>query len=111
MRVPRSAVDILARMLAMPLAATSLASAPAAARADFYKGKTIDLVISTGAGGGLEICRDNRDQLAPHSRQARRQSISQAGISSRPPFCAPKSGGRVSTFRVGWQRLPRTAMA
>jgi tripartite-type tricarboxylate transporter receptor subunit TctC len=28
--------------------------APAAAQADFYKGKTIDLVISTGVGGGLD---------------------------------------------------------
>jgi tripartite-type tricarboxylate transporter receptor subunit TctC len=27
---------------------------PAAAQADFYKGKTVELVISTGAGGGLD---------------------------------------------------------
>jgi tripartite-type tricarboxylate transporter receptor subunit TctC len=31
-----------------------LAPAPAAAQADFYKGKTMDLVISTGVGGGLD---------------------------------------------------------
>ena len=27
---------------------------PAAAQADFYKGKTVELIISTGAGGGLD---------------------------------------------------------
>ena len=27
---------------------------PAAAQADFYKGKTVEVIISTGAGGGLD---------------------------------------------------------
>lgn len=30
------------------------ASTPAASQADFYKGKTVELIISTGAGGGLD---------------------------------------------------------
>ena len=30
------------------------AASPAAAQADFYKGKTIELIISTGVGGGLD---------------------------------------------------------
>src|SRR5262249_42867516 len=29
-------------------------SAPAVAQADFYKGKSIELIISTGVGGGLD---------------------------------------------------------
>src|SRR5689334_11328923 len=29
-------------------------SSPAAAQADFYKGKTIEMIISTGVGGGLD---------------------------------------------------------
>jgi tripartite-type tricarboxylate transporter receptor subunit TctC len=36
------------------LVALSLTPAPALAQSDFYKGKTIDLVISTGVGGGLD---------------------------------------------------------
>ena len=36
------------------LAATVAVSGPAQAQADFYKGKTIELIISTGVGGGLD---------------------------------------------------------
>jgi tripartite-type tricarboxylate transporter receptor subunit TctC len=36
------------------LSATLAASGTAAAQADFYKGKTIELIISTGVGGGLD---------------------------------------------------------
>src|SRR3954470_3277067 len=32
----------------------AMASAPAAGQADFYAGKTIEIVISTGVGGGLD---------------------------------------------------------
>jgi tripartite-type tricarboxylate transporter receptor subunit TctC len=41
-------------LLTLLLAATVIAPIPAAAQADFYKGKTVELVISTGAGGGLD---------------------------------------------------------
>jgi tripartite-type tricarboxylate transporter receptor subunit TctC len=34
--------------------AVAVAPMPAAAQADFYKGKTVELIISTGAGGGLD---------------------------------------------------------
>jgi len=54
MRVLRSATAVLARTLPLWLAAALMAPVPAAAQADFYKGKTIDLVISTGVGGGLD---------------------------------------------------------
>jgi tripartite-type tricarboxylate transporter receptor subunit TctC len=39
---------------AMALAVALMSSPPAAAQVDFYKGKTVDLVISTGVGGGLD---------------------------------------------------------
>jgi tripartite-type tricarboxylate transporter receptor subunit TctC len=35
-------------------AVAAMAPSPASAQADFYKGKTVDLVISTGVGGGLD---------------------------------------------------------
>ena len=41
-------------LLALAVLAAMGASAPAAAQGDFYRGKTIDLVISTGVGGGLD---------------------------------------------------------
>jgi tripartite-type tricarboxylate transporter receptor subunit TctC len=40
--------------LSLLLVAAVLAPVPAAAQADFYKGKTVELIISTGAGGGLD---------------------------------------------------------
>jgi len=40
--------------LGVVLVGTMAFSAPAAAQADFYKGKTIELIISTGVGGGLD---------------------------------------------------------
>jgi tripartite-type tricarboxylate transporter receptor subunit TctC len=44
-----------ARLLAPALLALfAVTSAPARAQSDFYKGKTIELIISTGAGGGLD---------------------------------------------------------
>jgi tripartite-type tricarboxylate transporter receptor subunit TctC len=44
-----------ARMAPALLALAALAAPqPAAAQADFYKGKTVEVIISTGAGGGLD---------------------------------------------------------
>ena len=55
MRVNRSQALVIAlgSALGWP-AAGVLASRPAAAQADFYKGKSIELIISTGVGGGLD---------------------------------------------------------
>jgi tripartite-type tricarboxylate transporter receptor subunit TctC len=51
--IPSAArVDALAALVAV--AAGALVPAPAAAQADFYRGRSIDLVISTGVGGGLD---------------------------------------------------------
>src|SRR5262245_45687141 len=36
------------------LAALASAPLPAAAQADFFKGRTIELIVSTGVGGGLD---------------------------------------------------------
>src|ERR1700674_4032723 len=53
MRIPRFAPLAPAALAPAALAAAVLlAPQPAAAQADFYKGRTIDLVISTGVGGG-----------------------------------------------------------
>jgi tripartite-type tricarboxylate transporter receptor subunit TctC len=49
-------------VLALALTATLAAPVAAAAQADFYKGKSIDLVISTGVGGGL----DSNARLVAH---------------------------------------------
>jgi len=66
MRDRRSAeMTACASMGALALAALALAASgqPAAAQADFYKGKSIELIISTGVGGGLDT---NARVLARH---------------------------------------------
>ena len=52
MRTFRRQVRTAAALAA--LAATVIASSGAGAQADFYRGKTIELIISTGVGGGLD---------------------------------------------------------
>src|SRR6266699_759588 len=54
MRAFRSATNASAQMWLMLSACLAMAPVPAAAQAEFYKGKAIDLVISTGVGGGLD---------------------------------------------------------
>src|SRR5436190_6235123 len=54
MRVDRSQAVLIALGLMGCPAAWIGGSAPAAAQADFYKGKSIELIISTGVGGGLD---------------------------------------------------------
>jgi len=51
MRILRPAMPAAALAI---LAATAFGPTPAAAQADFYKGKTVEIIISTGAGGGLD---------------------------------------------------------
>jgi tripartite-type tricarboxylate transporter receptor subunit TctC len=53
MRMHHRATDIFAMAILGSLAA-ALVPQRAAAQADFYKGKSIDLIISTGVGGGLD---------------------------------------------------------
>jgi tripartite-type tricarboxylate transporter receptor subunit TctC len=52
MHISPSAAGAVALAVLGSFAAGGLS--PAAAQADFYKGKTVELVISTGAGGGLD---------------------------------------------------------
>ena len=52
MRARRPGAALVAPAL-LGLAALAAAT-PAAAQADFYKGKTVEVIISTGAGGGLD---------------------------------------------------------
>ena len=53
MRALRPGAELVAPAL-IGLAALVAGAAPAAAQADFYKGKTVEVIISTGAGGGLD---------------------------------------------------------
>jgi tripartite-type tricarboxylate transporter receptor subunit TctC len=53
MRVVRFSSNVLAIALLGSVCA-ALGPTPAAAQADFYKGKNIDLIVSTGVGGGLD---------------------------------------------------------
>lgn len=51
MRAVQTGMNPLALAL---LGLAAAAPTPAASQADFYKGKTVELIISTGAGGGLD---------------------------------------------------------
>lgn len=53
----------LLRSIVVVLLGTVAASGTASAQADFYKDKTIELIISTGAGGGLDL---NARMVARH---------------------------------------------
>jgi tripartite-type tricarboxylate transporter receptor subunit TctC len=105
MRVPRSAIDLSARALAVLLAAALLAPAPAAAQADFYKGKTIDMVISTGVGGGLDanarvVARHLADHI-PGNPTIVPRNMPGAGHIRAANFVfsqAPKDGTVIATF-------------
>jgi len=48
-RQAKAAAALLAALVAIVIAPS-----PAAAQADFYKGRTIELIVSTGVGGGLD---------------------------------------------------------
>jgi tripartite-type tricarboxylate transporter receptor subunit TctC len=51
---PALIAPALLAFAAMTASQPAAAQAPAANEADFYKGKTVELIISTGAGGGLD---------------------------------------------------------
>jgi len=107
MRVPRSAADVIARVLpaATAMAAALMASAPALAQADFYKGKTIDLVISTGVGGGLDanarvVARHLADHI-PGNPTIVPRNMPGAGHIRAANFVfsqAPRDGTVIATF-------------
>jgi tripartite-type tricarboxylate transporter receptor subunit TctC len=92
--------------LALPLLlAAALAPAPAAAQVDFYKGKTIDLVISTGVGGGLDanarvVARHLADHI-PGNPTIVPRNMPGAGHIRAANFVfsqAPKDGTVIATF-------------
>jgi tripartite-type tricarboxylate transporter receptor subunit TctC len=105
MRVPRSAADLLVRALPIALAAALMAPAQALAQADFYKGKTIDLVISTGVGGGLDanarvVARHLANHIAGNPTIVPR-NMPGAGHIRAANFVfsqAPKDGTVIATF-------------
>jgi tripartite-type tricarboxylate transporter receptor subunit TctC len=89
----------------MLLAALALAPRPAAAQADFYRGKTIDLVISTGVGGGLDanarvVARHLADHI-PGNPVIVPRNMPGAGHIRAANFVAsqaPKDGTVIATF-------------
>jgi tripartite-type tricarboxylate transporter receptor subunit TctC len=91
-------------VLVLP-AALLLEPAPAAAQADFYKGKTIDLVISTGVGGGLDanarvVARHLADHI-PGNPTIVPRNMPGAGHIRAANFVfsqAPKDGTVIATF-------------
>jgi tripartite-type tricarboxylate transporter receptor subunit TctC len=82
-----------------------LAPAPAAAQADFYKGKTMDLVISTGVGGGLDanarvVARHLADHI-PGNPTIVPRNMPGAGHIRAANYVfsqAPKDGTVIATF-------------
>jgi tripartite-type tricarboxylate transporter receptor subunit TctC len=101
----RSAAVVWGRAVPVPLAVLLLAPAPAAAQADFYKGKTIDLVISTGVGGGLDanarvVARHLADHI-PGNPTIVPRNMPGAGHIRAANFVysqAPKDGTVIATF-------------
>src|SRR5258708_35713255 len=105
MRALRSAIDLFASALPMALAMALTVPGSAAAQADFYKGKTIDLVISTGVGGGLDanarvVARHLADHIAGNPTIVPR-NMPGAGHIRAANFVfsqAPKDGTVIATF-------------
>jgi tripartite-type tricarboxylate transporter receptor subunit TctC len=89
----------------MALAAALMLPLPAAAQVDFYKGKTIDLVISTGVGGGLDanarlVARHLADHI-PGNPTIVPRNMPGAGHIRAANFVfsqAPKDGTVIATF-------------
>ena len=86
--------------------AVSLAGAlPAAAQTDFYKGKTIELIISTGVGGGLDtngrILARHLAKHIPGSPTVVPKNMPGAGHIRAANYVysqAPKDGTTIGTF-------------
>src|SRR3981189_942907 len=77
---------------AMLIAAILIAPMPASAQADFYSGKTIELIVSTGVGGGLDanarvVARHLGHHIPGHTRAATYVFTQ-----------APKDGTTIATF-------------
>jgi tripartite-type tricarboxylate transporter receptor subunit TctC len=105
MRVLRSAAAAPGRALPMVLSALVMSALPAIAQVDFYRGKTIDLVISTGVGGGLDanarvVARHLADHL-PGNPTIVPRNMPGAGHIRAANFVfsqTPKDGTVIATF-------------
>jgi tripartite-type tricarboxylate transporter receptor subunit TctC len=104
MRAFRSAGKIAPAPLISLLAAL-MAPAGAAAQNDFYRGKTIDLVISTGVGGGLDanarVVARHLAQHIPGNPTIVPRNMPGAGHIRAANFVfsqAPKDGTVIATF-------------
>ena len=104
MRAFRSAGKIAPARL-IPLLALLTAPGGAAAQTDFYRGKTIDLVISTGVGGGLDanarVVARHLAQHIPGNPTIVPRNMPGAGHIRAANFVfsqAPKDGTVIATF-------------
>src|SRR5215468_8953284 len=94
-----------AAALLAALVAIVIAPSPAAAQADFYKGRTIELIVSTGVGGGLDanarvVARHLVNHI-PGQPSIVVKNMPGAGHIRAANYVftqAPKDGGTIATF-------------
>jgi tripartite-type tricarboxylate transporter receptor subunit TctC len=102
MRVVRFQANVLALAL---VGAAMIGPTPAAAQSDFYKGKNIDLIVSTGVGGGLDanarVVARHLGNHIPGSPTIVPKNLPGAGHIKAANFVfnvAPKDGTVIATF-------------
>jgi tripartite-type tricarboxylate transporter receptor subunit TctC len=102
MRVVRFQANVLALAL---VGAALIGPTPAAAQSDFYKGKNIDLIVSTGVGGGLDanarVVARHLGNHIPGSPTIVPKNLPGAGHIKAANFVfnvAPKDGTVIATF-------------
>jgi tripartite-type tricarboxylate transporter receptor subunit TctC len=104
-RVPRSAANVIALMLLGTFGGGVVAAKPAVAEADFYRGKTVELIISTGVGGGLDanarIVARHLGNHIPGNPTILPKNVPGAGHLRAANYVysqAPKDGTTIGTF-------------
>jgi tripartite-type tricarboxylate transporter receptor subunit TctC len=104
MRIVRYSSNVIAIALLASLCAV-LGPTPAAAQAGFYKGKNIDLIISTGVGGGLDanarVVARHLGNHIPGNPTIVPKNLPGAGHIKAANFVfnvAPKDGTVIATF-------------
>src|ERR1700754_895868 len=94
--------------LLFPLIGVGLTAAPAQAQDDFYRGKTVNIVVGFTPGGGYDV---NARAVAPHHDKYPPGNLSLIVQSVRAPGSltwvrapeapAPKDGRAVTVFNPG----------
>jgi tripartite-type tricarboxylate transporter receptor subunit TctC len=101
----RSVATVLAFNVALLTGALLVGITPAAAQSDFYRGKTIELIISTGVGGGLDtngrIVARHLGNHIPGNPTVVAKNMPGAGHIRAANYVyaqAPKDGTTIATF-------------